>query len=166
MTGRREREGCNRERKGEGRKKGRREKERERERTPSYLSPKLSLQFWRHNILLMEKFSKVDVAGSRYYNGASAPLVLNLGTIKLPFRGFIWTRYMCPTQSHTLSSQPKSWSFYSICSPYPLIPSCYIRSQLVMGGIWTLKDLWCIRDQITIGQSDLIHSFSEVLRSP
>ena len=69
---------------------------------------------------------------------------------------------MCHRHPHSLSAQPKAWTFYSILSPRPFPPFGYIRCYLVVSGIWTLKDPSYIRDQITIDQSDLIHPSSEV----
>lgn len=65
----------------EGGRKKKKERESEWERRPLHptCSPQLLPQVWRYNILLMEKFSKADVASSRYYsNDFSVPSVLVL----------------------------------------------------------------------------------------
>ena len=102
-------------------KEGERETEKEIDKTPpSYMTPKFPLWVWTYHMLLLEKRSKVDMAGRRCYgNSSSDPLVLIWVLLRLPFQGFTGSSYMCHRHSYSLSAQPKTWTFYSILSPVP-----------------------------------------------
>lgn len=93
-----------------------RKREREKRTLPSYVSPKFPLQIWRHNILLMGRFSQAGVTGVCALVMVS--LLLTSVPTGLPFQGFIWTRYPCQSQSHHLQLTTKDLIFfYSILSP-------------------------------------------------